>query len=81
MDGLKGCKHKSNKRSWKDVLMDFVSLQVPFPVLQGEGVEYLGSADEAVIAISNYRLHIKFKDSVINVSLRPSKHAEKPQTV
>lgn len=45
-----------------------VSLQVPFPVLQGEGVEYLGRADEAIIAISNYRLHIKFKDSVINVS-------------
>lgn len=45
-----------------------VSLQVPFPVLQGEGVEYLGCADEAIIAISNYRLHIKFKDSVINVS-------------
>lgn len=46
----------------------FVSLQVPFAVLQGEGVEYLGFADEAIIAISNYRLHIKFKDSVINVS-------------
>lgn len=58
----------------------FVSLQVPFPVLQGEGVEYLGRADEAVIAISNYRLHIKFKDSVINVSLRSYKHTEKPQT-
>jgi len=42
--------------------------QVPFPVLQGEGVEYLGRADDAIIAISNYRLHIKFKDSVINVS-------------
>uniref|UniRef100_A0AAQ6A467 phosphatidylinositol-3,5-bisphosphate 3-phosphatase n=1 Tax=Amphiprion ocellaris TaxID=80972 RepID=A0AAQ6A467_AMPOC len=48
----------------------FWSLQVPFPVLQGEGVEYLGRADEAIIAISNYRLHIKFKDSVINVPLR-----------
>lgn len=45
-----------------------VFLQVPFPVLQGEGVEYLGQADEAIIAISNYRLHIKYKDSVINVS-------------
>lgn len=43
-------------------------LQVPFTVLQGEGVEYLGHANDAVIAISNYRLHIKFKDSVINVS-------------
>ncbi|KAG9339761.1 hypothetical protein JZ751_022427, partial [Albula glossodonta] len=38
--------------------------------LQGEGVEYLGRADDAIIAISNYRLHIKFKDSIINVPLR-----------
>uniref|UniRef100_A0A8C8HT05 phosphatidylinositol-3,5-bisphosphate 3-phosphatase n=1 Tax=Oncorhynchus tshawytscha TaxID=74940 RepID=A0A8C8HT05_ONCTS len=44
--------------------------QVPFPALQGEGVEYLGRADDTIIAISNYRLHIKFKDSIINVPLR-----------
>lgn len=44
-------------------------LQVPFTVLQGEGVEFLGRAADALIAISNYRLHIKFKDSVINVSV------------
>lgn len=37
-------------------------------MLQGEGVEFLGRAADALIAISNYRLHIKFKDSVINVS-------------
>ncbi|XP_069003121.1 phosphatidylinositol-3,5-bisphosphate 3-phosphatase MTMR4 isoform X2 [Embiotoca jacksoni] len=54
----------------KELVKEDESLQVPFPVLQGEGVEYLGRADEAVIAISNYRLHIKFKDSVINVPLR-----------
>uniref|UniRef100_A0A3P8T0R6 Myotubularin related protein 4 n=1 Tax=Amphiprion percula TaxID=161767 RepID=A0A3P8T0R6_AMPPE len=52
----------------KELVKEDESLQVPFPVLQGEGVEYLGRADEAIIAISNYRLHIKFKDSVINVS-------------
>ncbi|KAM9847085.1 phosphatidylinositol-3,5-bisphosphate 3-phosphatase MTMR4 [Aulostomus maculatus] len=50
----------------KELVKEDESLQVPFPVLQGEGVEYLGRADEAIIAISNYRLHIKFKDSVIN---------------
>uniref|UniRef100_A0A8C7P7F2 phosphatidylinositol-3,5-bisphosphate 3-phosphatase n=1 Tax=Oncorhynchus mykiss TaxID=8022 RepID=A0A8C7P7F2_ONCMY len=44
--------------------------QVPFPALQGEGVEYLGRANDTIIAISNYRLHIKFKDSIINVPLR-----------
>ncbi|XP_029956515.1 myotubularin-related protein 4 isoform X2 [Salarias fasciatus] len=54
----------------KELVKEDESLQVPFPVLQGEGVEYLGHADEDIIAISNYRLHIKFKDSVINVPLR-----------
>ncbi|XP_062261668.1 myotubularin-related protein 4 isoform X2 [Platichthys flesus] len=54
----------------KELVKEDDSLQVPFPVLQGEGVEYLGRADEAIIAISNYRLHIKFKDSVINVPLK-----------
>ncbi|PKU34809.1 hypothetical protein llap_14885 [Limosa lapponica baueri] len=50
----------------KELVKEEESLQVPFTVLQGEGVEYLGHANDAVIAISNYRLHIKFKDSVIN---------------
>lgn len=54
----------------KELVKEDESLQVPFPVLQGEGVEYLGHAVEAIIAISNYRLHIKFKDSVVNVPLR-----------
>uniref|UniRef100_A0A667ZMT0 phosphatidylinositol-3,5-bisphosphate 3-phosphatase n=1 Tax=Myripristis murdjan TaxID=586833 RepID=A0A667ZMT0_9TELE len=54
----------------KELVKEDESLQVPFPALQGEGVEYLGRADDAIIAISNYRLHIKFKDSVINVPLR-----------
>lgn len=54
----------------KELVKEDEGLQVPFSVLQGEGVEYLGHADEAIIAMSNYRLHIKFKDSVINVPLR-----------
>lgn len=49
-------------------------VQVPFPTLQGEGVEFLGRADDAIIAISNYRLHIKFKDSIINVRDTPHTH-------
>ncbi|XP_002719139.2 phosphatidylinositol-3,5-bisphosphate 3-phosphatase MTMR4 isoform X1 [Oryctolagus cuniculus] len=54
----------------KELVKEEESLQVPFTVLQGEGVEFLGRAADALIAISNYRLHIKFKDSVINVPLR-----------
>ncbi|XP_050966110.1 myotubularin-related protein 4 isoform X3 [Labeo rohita] len=51
----------------KELVKEDDALQVPFPVLQGEWVEFLGRADDAVIAISNYRLHIKFKDSIINM--------------
>lgn len=54
----------------KELVKEDDALQVPFPVLQGECVEFLGRADDAIIAISNYRLHIKFKDSIINVPLR-----------
>uniref|UniRef100_A0A8C0LNV9 phosphatidylinositol-3,5-bisphosphate 3-phosphatase n=1 Tax=Canis lupus dingo TaxID=286419 RepID=A0A8C0LNV9_CANLU len=54
----------------KELVKEEENLQVPFAVLQGEGVEFLGRAADALIAISNYRLHIKFKDSVINVPLR-----------
>ncbi|XP_078228904.1 phosphatidylinositol-3,5-bisphosphate 3-phosphatase MTMR4-like isoform X3 [Callithrix jacchus] len=39
-------------------------------VLQGEGVEFLGRAADALIAICNYQLHIKFKDYVINMESR-----------
>ncbi|XP_069617545.1 phosphatidylinositol-3,5-bisphosphate 3-phosphatase MTMR4 isoform X1 [Ranitomeya imitator] len=54
----------------RELVKEEDKLQVPFQVLPGESVEYLGSANDAVIAVSNYRLHIKFKDSVINVPLR-----------
>lgn len=43
-------------------------LQVPFIELHGESTEYVGRAEDAIIALSNYRLHIKFKESVVNVS-------------
>uniref|UniRef100_A0A8B9GEE7 phosphatidylinositol-3,5-bisphosphate 3-phosphatase n=1 Tax=Amazona collaria TaxID=241587 RepID=A0A8B9GEE7_9PSIT len=32
--------------------------------------EYVGRAEDAIIALSNYRLHIKFKESVVNVPLQ-----------
>ncbi|XP_053313217.1 myotubularin-related protein 4 isoform X2 [Spea bombifrons] len=60
----------------RELVKEEEKLQVPFQVLPGESVEYLGSANDALIAISNYRLHIKFKDSVINVPLRMIETAE-----
>jgi hypothetical protein len=42
---------------------------VPFPLLCGEAVEYLGRTAAGVIALSNFRLLIRSKDSFINVPL------------
>lgn len=46
----------------------FFVLKVPFLELHGESTEYVGRAEDAIIALSNYRLHIKFKESLVNVS-------------
>ncbi|XP_041078814.1 myotubularin-related protein 3-like isoform X4 [Polyodon spathula] len=54
----------------KHPVLEEESLQVPFPELHGEFTEYVGRADDAIIAMSNYRLHIKFKESVVNVPLQ-----------
>ncbi|XP_041095915.1 myotubularin-related protein 3-like isoform X3 [Polyodon spathula] len=50
----------------KHPVLEEESLQVPFPELHGEFTEYVGRAEDAIIAMSNYRLHIKFKESVVN---------------
>uniref|UniRef100_A0A3Q3WUV5 phosphatidylinositol-3,5-bisphosphate 3-phosphatase n=1 Tax=Mola mola TaxID=94237 RepID=A0A3Q3WUV5_MOLML len=52
------------------------NMQVPFPELHGEFTEYVGRAEDAIIATSNYRLHIKFKESVVNVPLQLIECAE-----
>uniref|UniRef100_A0A8C9YSR9 phosphatidylinositol-3,5-bisphosphate 3-phosphatase n=1 Tax=Sander lucioperca TaxID=283035 RepID=A0A8C9YSR9_SANLU len=52
------------------------NMQVPFPELHGEFTEYVGRAEDAIIAISNYRLHIKFKESVVNVPLQLIENSE-----
>ncbi|XP_062409448.1 myotubularin-related protein 3 isoform X2 [Sardina pilchardus] len=56
--------------SRKNPVLEEDNLQVPFSELHGECVEYVGRAEDAVIAMSSYRLHIKFKESVINVPLQ-----------
>ncbi|XP_074150369.1 phosphatidylinositol-3,5-bisphosphate 3-phosphatase MTMR3 isoform X2 [Sminthopsis crassicaudata] len=43
---------------------------VPFLELHGESTEFVGRAKDAVIALSNYRLHIKFTESLVNVPLQ-----------
>nr|XP_033812309.1 myotubularin-related protein 3 isoform X6 [Geotrypetes seraphini]XP_033812310.1 myotubularin-related protein 3 isoform X6 [Geotrypetes seraphini] len=50
----------------KQLIREEENLQVPFLELHGESTEYVGRAEDAIIALSNYRLHIKFKESIIN---------------
>ncbi|KAM3867675.1 phosphatidylinositol-3,5-bisphosphate 3-phosphatase MTMR3 [Diretmus argenteus] len=52
----------------KSPVLEEENMQVPFPELHGEFTEYVGRAEDAIIAMSNYRLHIKFKESVVNQS-------------
>ncbi|XP_053225488.1 myotubularin-related protein 3 isoform X4 [Podarcis raffonei] len=54
----------------KQLIREDENLQVPFPELHGESTEYVGRAEDAIIALSNYRLHIKFKESIVNVPLQ-----------
>ncbi|XP_015221554.2 myotubularin-related protein 3 isoform X2 [Lepisosteus oculatus] len=54
----------------KHPVLEEDNLQVPFPELHGEFTEYVGRAEDAIIAMSSYRLHIKFKESVVNVPLQ-----------
>ncbi|XP_068617012.1 myotubularin-related protein 3 [Brachionichthys hirsutus] len=50
----------------KSPVLEDENMQVPFPELHGEFTEYVGRAEDGIIATSNYRLHIKFKESVVN---------------
>ncbi|XP_066545902.1 phosphatidylinositol-3,5-bisphosphate 3-phosphatase MTMR3 isoform X2 [Amia ocellicauda] len=54
----------------KHPVLEEDNLQVPFPELHGEFTEYVGRAEDAIIAMSSYRLHIKFKESLVNVPLQ-----------
>ncbi|KAM5312480.1 phosphatidylinositol-3,5-bisphosphate 3-phosphatase MTMR3 isoform 1-T3 [Glossophaga mutica] len=52
----------------KQLIREDENLQVPFLELHGESTEYVGRAEDAIIALSNYRLHIKFKESLVNIA-------------
>ncbi|XP_068166252.1 myotubularin-related protein 3 isoform X2 [Antennarius striatus] len=60
----------------KSPVLEEENMQVPFPELHGEFTEYVGRAEDGIIATSNYRLHIKFKESVVNVPLQLIECAE-----
>ncbi|KAL2092758.1 hypothetical protein ACEWY4_012556 [Coilia grayii] len=54
----------------KPPVLEQDDLQVPYSELDGESTRYVGRAEDAIIAMSNYRLHIKFKESIVNVPLQ-----------
>ncbi|KAM4577124.1 phosphatidylinositol-3,5-bisphosphate 3-phosphatase MTMR3 isoform 3-T5 [Odontesthes bonariensis] len=60
----------------KSPILEEENMQVPFPELHGEFAEYVGRAEDAIIAMSSYRLHIKFKESVVNVPLQLIENVE-----
>ncbi|XP_035495085.2 myotubularin-related protein 3 isoform X1 [Scophthalmus maximus] len=64
------CIHANQIFPKKSPVLEEENMQVPFPELHGEFAEYVGRAEDAIIAMSNYRLHIKFKESVVNVPLQ-----------
>ncbi|XP_076126980.1 phosphatidylinositol-3,5-bisphosphate 3-phosphatase MTMR3 isoform X1 [Alosa pseudoharengus] len=54
----------------KPPVLEQDDLQVPYAELHGEFTQYVGRAEDAIIAMSSYRLHIKFKESIVNVPLQ-----------
>ncbi|KAK3083958.1 hypothetical protein FSP39_006006 [Pinctada imbricata] len=63
------CINKSDLFPKKTLVSEDASLQVPFPLLSGEAVEYLGRTSDGVIALSNFRLLTRCKDSFVNLPL------------
>ncbi|GAV05539.1 hypothetical protein RvY_15657 [Ramazzottius varieornatus] len=62
------------KRAWT---CDDPDLTVPFPVISGEYVEYLGrTAEEGIIALSNYRIFIQYPQSYVNLPVRMIEQAD-----
>lgn len=61
--------HASELYPKKKLITEDKSLQVPFPLLSGESVEFLGRTVDGVIALSTFRLLVRFKDSFVNVPL------------
>ncbi|KAM7416751.1 hypothetical protein PAMA_018688 [Pampus argenteus] len=57
-------------------ILEEENMQVPFPELHGEFTKYVGRAEDDIIAMSNYRLHIKFKESIVNVPLQLIENVE-----
>lgn len=56
-------------RSVSVVWMFLTDVQVSCQLLNGERVEYEGAAEGSLMTLTNYRLHIRIQDNIINVSV------------
>ncbi|XP_022096310.1 myotubularin-related protein 3-like isoform X2 [Acanthaster planci] len=61
------CLQSSEAFPLKPMVKDDPRLEVPYHQLCGESVTYLGTASDAVIVLSSYRLLIRHKESFVNV--------------
>lgn len=56
---------------------DDPEISFPFPVISGEYVEFLGrTAEEGLIALSNYRIFIQYPQSYVNLPVRMIEQAD-----
>ncbi|XP_064461216.1 myotubularin-related protein 4-like isoform X5 [Ornithodoros turicata] len=53
----------------KALVLDDPSLEIPFPCLPGEGVEFLGRTTHGLVALSSYRLFLTGPDLLLNLPL------------
>ena len=44
-------------------------LAIPYPLVLGEYVEYIGRMPDGVVAMSNYKVYLSQKDSCVNIPL------------
>lgn len=59
----------SHKFSFCCLNVFLTDVQVSCQLLNGERVEYEGAAEGSVMTLTNYRLHIRIQDNIINVSV------------
>ena len=62
------------KKPW---ISEDAELTLPFPLISGEYGEFLGrTAEDGIIALSNYRIFIQYPQSYVNLPVRMIEQAD-----
>jgi myotubularin-related protein 3/4 len=80
MNSLESIK-RSDVYTSKQLISEDSNLRVPFPLLSGEQVEYLGSTTDGIIALSTFRLFVTNKHGFVNVPIGLIDNVEKEMFV